>query len=83
MISIDIQNGFYILHSQVAYQYIGGLRNTRILAISCLICNLVISVLKLAVNAYIILYSKGGGWSMIEVAGGSLTIGRVIDYISG
>ena len=81
LIMISIQNGFYILHSQVAYQYIGGLRNTRILAIFCLICNLVISGLKVVLNAYVVLYSKSAEWSTKEVAGGSFSVGRAVDLI--
>ena len=79
LIMVAIQNSFYVLDSQVAYQFIGGLKNTRIVTIIYLICTLTISAVKVSATIYVVMYSAGAGWTKRPV--GSLVAGQLVDYI--
>ena len=46
LLMVSIQNALYILDSQVAYKFLGGLRNTRIVTSTYLFFNTIFSILK-------------------------------------
>jgi hypothetical protein len=79
LIMVAIQNSFYVLDSQVAYQFIGGLKNTRIVTIIYIICTLTIGAVKVSATIYFVMYSTSAGWTQRPV--GSLVTGQLVDYV--
>jgi len=79
LILLTIKNSLYILATQVSYNFIGGLRNTRIMAITYLISNLAISFAKVTATVHVVTYGEGASWTLRPV--GSVVAGQVVDWI--
>ena len=81
LLLVVIQNTLYVLDTEVAYKFVGGLRNTQILAKLYLICNIIISPLKIGVSVNFCINGIMPGWVFNKTAIPGYTVGRVIDSI--
>ena len=55
LITVTIQNTTYVLETKVAYQRLGGLQGTRLAIHIYLVCNVIISTIKLYLTSYVVL----------------------------
>jgi len=81
LIMVTIQNCLYVLDSQVAYKFVGGLKNTRIITVVYLICTLIISSIKVSLTIYIVSYGTGNEWQKRPIGSSSMVAGQLVDYM--
>lgn len=83
LILISLHNAVFIWNSNITYKLLGGpqngLRNTRIVVVIYIICNLAISITKICATFYVVLYGRGAAWTLRSV--GSVVAGQVVDWI--
>ena len=81
MILVAIQNTIYVVDTQVAYQFLGGLQNTRIVFVIYLISVLTISTAKITSTICVVLYGTTMPFTLNETAISGWVAGRLIDLI--
>ena len=81
VILVVIQNTIYVVDTQVAYQFLGGLRNTRIVFAIYLISVIAFSAAKVITTIHIVLYGTAMPFTLKEIDGSGWVVGRVIDII--
>ena len=80
LVLVTIQNTLYVLETQVAYSFLGGLYNTRMAAIVYLSLTLTISMVKVVSSFYVVIHSAAAPWTLVPVVG-SIVTGQVVDWI--
>jgi hypothetical protein len=86
LMSVAILNTCYVLETQVKYEFLGGLRGTRIAAYTYIICNLMISGIKVYLTMFVVLglgdkhiYPE---WGLQKpIAGSDMVVGEYVDVI--
>ena len=78
LILLTIQNCIYVLDSQVAYAFLGGLKGTRLAVIIYFIINLIISGIKVSSVFYVVRTGKVAPWVSQKV--GSIFAIQIVDW---
>jgi hypothetical protein len=79
LILVTIQNCIYILDSQVAYSFLGGLKGTRSAVIIYLISNLIISGYKVSALYHAVRTGAVAPWLSQKV--GPIVATQLVDWI--
>jgi len=88
LVSVACLNTAYVLETQASYGFLGGLQGTRIAGYTFIICDLLISGVKVYLSSYVVFglgLTENGGhtyppWALGPV-GGNMVVGQAIDLV--
>lgn len=78
---VALSNTYYIIDSKVAYKALGGLKNTRMLAIAYLIGDIFISFFKIKSSIYAVQVGMGAAWTLAPSGIAGKNVGEVLDLV--
>jgi hypothetical protein len=81
LILLAIHNTVYILETGVCYDFLGGLKGTRITAHVYLVGNLGISAIKVYLTTYLVVLANYPEWAKGASGIPNKSVGQVIDVI--
>jgi hypothetical protein len=79
LILVAVQNTLFIIDADIAYEWIGGIKNTRIAAISYLIATLCVSSVKVTATVYVVTHGEGAAWTLVPSPIPGKVMGQFVD----
>lgn len=80
LLMVAIMNVLYVLDANISYEFLGGLRNTKLICITYIICNVAISFVKIAATVFAVKHEVGVHWTSVDIGSGPVS-GKIIDLI--
>ena len=81
LILVAVQNVLYIIDADVSYEFLGGIKRTRQVAITYLVLLLVISAVKVSATIFIVANGYGADWTRRKTAIEGVVSGQIVDWI--
>jgi hypothetical protein len=81
LILVAIQNTGYIYNAEISYDVVGGLKNTRLIALAYIIGDLIISTFKISATIFVVLNGRGAPWTLKPSPLPGKCIGEMVDII--
>ena len=81
LILVAVQNTLYVIDSNVSYEFLGGLTNTRIVAIAYLTGLLAISSIKITATIFVVQNGYGAPWTREPSMLPGNCVGQLIDKV--
>jgi len=81
LIMVALQNTAYVLATKTSYSQVGGLKNTRLIAICYIIGNIAISSVKLYFTIYVVRFGAGLPWTLEPSIVPGWVVGKFVDFI--
>jgi len=81
LIMLAVQNTLFIYATKTAYEFLGGLKQTRIAALAYISCTLGISSVKITATIFIVMNGRGAHWTLQPSFLPGMCVGEVVDLI--
>ena len=72
-------NVWYISETKIEYDFLGGLRGTRVCALTYLVCDLAVSATKFWLDVHVVVGYPYPSWGTTQV--GDQVVGQIVDHI--
>ena len=77
LVLIAVKNSLFVYDTNIGYDFLGGIRNTRIAFLAYLTGLIPVSALKIAATTYVVIEGTGAGWTKENI--GALKVGKLLD----
>ena len=81
LVLVAIQNTIFILDTNIVYEPLGGIKQTRWAAGMYLFCVLFISSIKITATIYVVRFGVGAPWTLTPSPIEGFVIGRMVDIV--
>lgn len=85
LILVAMHNVMFVWESNIAYKQLGGddggLANTRRAAVTYLVLDATISIIKVSATIYAVATGHGAAWTMVDTSIPNFKVGRIVDVI--
>ncbi len=81
LVLVALQNTIYVIDSNVSYDFLGGITNTRLVAIAYLIGLCSISFVKVQATIFVVMNGRGAPWTLEPAAIGDQVVGQLVDKV--
>lgn len=81
LVLVAIQNTLFIIDSNIVYPSLGGIKKTRMAAITYLCCVLFIGFFKIRATIYVVQNAKGADWTLKDSPIPNWKVGQLVDRI--
>jgi len=81
LVLVAIQNTLYVIDSNVSYDFLGGMTNTRLVAIAYLLGIFAIGSVKVSATIFVVQNGRGAPWTLEPAPIGDQVVGQLVDKV--
>lgn len=81
LVMVTVSNVYYILATNTVYDFLGGVKGTRLCARVYLVGDLLISAVKVYLTAYVVFSGSYPGWAKAASGIPGKNVGQIIDIV--